>query len=256
MSRLDGQVAVVTGGGSGIGAAACRLFSAAGAAVAVIDLDRDAAERTAEAVVAGGGRAVGLGADVADAAEISAAVAAAVDALGGLDVLYNNAGVAMRGSVLDTAEEIWDRCFAVNVKGTAFASRAAVAHLSANGGGSIVNTASVAGLVGVRDLAAYSAAKGAVIALTRSMAVDLAPLGIRVNAICPGSVHTPMINDMIRKRGAGDHAAGMAVTVAKYPMGRLGQPDEIARVAVFLAGDGASFLTGSVVTADGGMTAQ
>jgi NAD(P)-dependent dehydrogenase (short-subunit alcohol dehydrogenase family) len=173
-----------------------------------------------------------------------------------VDVLYNNAGVDSRGSVADATEDDWDRCFAVNAKGTFLLSRAVVPHLIAAGGGSIINQGSVAALVGVPNFAAYCAAKGAVVSLTRSMAVDLAPKRIRVNAICPGTVYTPLMEPMLRARGDGDLEAGLAKTLVKYPIGRLGTPEEIASVALFLAGDGASFLTGSIVTADGGMTAQ
>jgi NAD(P)-dependent dehydrogenase (short-subunit alcohol dehydrogenase family) len=222
----------------------------------VVDLVAEAAEETVGKITAGGGRALPLAANVAVAAEVESAVARAVRELGRLDVLYNNAGVNSAGSVVDATEEDWDRCFAVNAKGTYLCSRAAVPHLEAAGGGAIVNQGSVAGLVAVPDFAAYCAAKGAVVALTRSMAIDLAGRRIRVNAICPGTVYTPLMEPMLRARGDGDLEAGLAKTVVKYPIGRLGTPEEIARVALFLASEDASFLTGSIVTADGGMTAQ
>ncbi|MDT4961747.1 MAG: hypothetical protein QOF87_1394 [Pseudonocardiales bacterium] len=254
--RLADRVALVTGGGSGIGLAAANLFAAEGAAVAVVDVRAEVADEAAGKIVAEGGRAIALVANVADAAEVAAAVDRAAAEFGRIDVLYNNAGVNSAGSVADAAEDDWDRCFDVNVKGTFLFSRAVVPHLRAAGGGAIVNQGSVAGLVGVPNFAAYCAAKGAVVALTRSMAIDLAPDGIRVNAICPGTVFTPLMEPMLRARGDGDLAAGLAKTVVKYPIGRLGNPEEIARVALFLASDDASFVTGSIVTADGGMTAQ
>jgi NAD(P)-dependent dehydrogenase (short-subunit alcohol dehydrogenase family) len=249
-------VALITGAGSGIGRAAAELFAAEGAAVAVVDLIAEAAEETVAKITADGGQAVALAANVAVAAEVESAVARAVGELGRLDVLYNNAGVNSAGSVADATEDDWDRCFAVNAKGTFLCSRAAVPHLEETGGGAIVNQGSVAGLVAVPNFAAYCAAKGAVVALTRSMAIDLAGRRIRVNAICPGTVFTPLMEPMLRARGDGDLEAGLAKTVVKYPIGRLGTPEEIARVALFLASDEASFLTGSIVTADGGMTAQ
>jgi NAD(P)-dependent dehydrogenase (short-subunit alcohol dehydrogenase family) len=192
---------------------------------------------------------------VAVAAEVDAAVAGTVAEFGSLHVLCNCAGVLVTGSITEVTEQEWDRCFAVNAKGTFLLAHAAVPHLIAADDGVVVNVASVAAITGMPRVAAYTASKGAVVALTRSMAIDLAPHGVRVNAICPGTVLTPMTEPMARWRGGGDFAAGLDYMTAKVPLGRLGTPEEIANVAAFLASADASFITGAVITADGGMSA-
>ena len=254
--RLRGRAALITGAGSGIGRATAELFAGEGAAVAILDRDEEAAEAAAAAISTTGAEAHPVVGDVSASDEIARAVARAARLLGRIDIVYNNAGVGSTGSVADATEEDWDRCFAVNVKGTYLTSRAAIPHLEAAGGGSIINQASVAALVGIQGFAAYCAAKGAVVSLTRAMAIDLAPIGIRVNALCPGTVYTPLMEPLMRQRGGGSIERGLEITAAKYPIGRLGTPMEIANAALFLASEDAAFVTGAIFTVDGGMTAQ
>jgi NAD(P)-dependent dehydrogenase (short-subunit alcohol dehydrogenase family) len=256
MGKLSGKVAVVTGAGSGIGRAAAVLFAEEQARVALVDVRADAVRGVAEEILDAGGKAVPIAADISVAADAARVAETTVQELGGLHVLYNNAGVNSSGDVVDGTEEDWDRCLAVNAKGTFLCSKFAIPEMEAAGGGVIINQGSVAALVGIRRFAAYCAAKGAVVSLTRAMALDLAPRGIRVNCICPGTVMTPLMETLVRERGEGDLERGMELTVQKYPLGRLGTPEDVARVALFLASDDAAFATGAVFTVDGGMTAQ
>lgn len=253
-NRLAGKVAIVTGAGSGIGKATADLFVRAGAKVVFADIRADAAAEAAAEISGADVHAVGV--DVTSRSDTEALVAETVDRFGALHVLYNNAGVDSSGDVVETAEEDWERCLAVNAKGTYLCSRAAVPAIESSGGGAIINQGSVAALVGIRRFAAYCAAKGAVLGLTRGMALDLAPRGIRVNCICPGTVFTPLMEPMLTERGGGSLERGLELTIEKYPVGRLGRPEDIAAVALFLASDEAAFVTGATYPVDGGMTAQ
>ncbi len=232
---FEGKRALVTGGGSGIGAAVARRLHADGAEVVVADLAPDAV--AAELGV----RALRL--DVRDEAQVAPAVE-------GVDVLVNAAGIGSTTSAPDTPLEVWDDVFAVNARGTFLCCKHAIPGMVERGGGSVVNIASVAALVGLRNRAAYCASKGAVVALTRALAVDHVGDGVRVNAVCPGTVDSPWVRRLVEEAGE-----SLEALQARQPMGRLGTPEEIAAAVAYLASDEAGFVTGSVFTIDGGLTA-
>jgi NAD(P)-dependent dehydrogenase (short-subunit alcohol dehydrogenase family) len=252
MGRLEGKVAVITGAGSGIGRVAASLFAAEGASVVVADVVPDQAESAVAAIVAGGGSATAVTVDVSDEAEVDAMVRTAMDTYGGLHVLFNNAGIfpGDDGGVLDTPPETWRRVMEVNLKGVWLGCRAGVPAMLESGGGSIVNVASFVALVGAATAQiAYTASKGGVLAMTREMAVEYARQGIRANSICPGPIETPLLAELLadpvrRQR-----------RLVHIPIGRFGRPEEIAKAALFLASDDASFVTGSALVVDGGITA-
>jgi meso-butanediol dehydrogenase / (S,S)-butanediol dehydrogenase / diacetyl reductase len=252
--KLAGKVALITGAGSGIGEAMARLFAAEGARVAVVDLDRSAAERVAGEVAAGDGRAMALAADVSRAADCRAMVEGAVERFGGLDVLCNNAGVGVAAVCHETSEEDWDLVLDVCLKGVFLGSKYAIPHLLARGGGVICNTSSAAAEAAVPNRAAYVAAKAGVLGLTKSIAIDYANRGIRCNALLPGTVDSPWIGKIIAQQA--DPAAQRALMESRQPLGRLGRPDEIARAALYLCSDDASFVTGTGLVVDGGFLAR
>ena len=254
--RLDGKVALVTGAGSGIGEQIARLFARQGAAVVIGDVGEAGGTRVAEAIVQAGLRARYLHLDVSDASSVAAAVRACVEGFGGLHILVNNAGIGYVGDALETDEREYEKLMAVNVKGVFLCSQAALAHMVAHGGGVIVNMASVAGQVGVSRRFAYGASKGAVIAMTKSMAVDFVKRGIRVNCICPGTIDTPFVQGYLARFHSHNRDETLASLQARQPMGRLGRPQEIAHAALYLASDEASFAMGSAMVVDGGLTAQ
>ena len=252
--RVAGKVCVVTGAGSGIGKAIAERLGEEGGRVVCVDIDESSATQTAERMAAAGSEAVARRVDVADASDVNAMVAFTVDRWGRLDVLVNNAGVNLPGLLHEVDNDVIDRTLNVNVKGQLYGCRAAIPVMLANGGGSIVNIASVNGLVSEPFLTVYSASKGASVMLTKGVALDYATKGIRCNAICPGWVDTPI--NYAHAEMLGGLSQVYASIGSFQPIGRPGEPREIAHVALFLASDESSFMTGSIVVADGGMTAQ
>jgi len=247
---LAGRRAIVTGGAGGIGRATALLLAEHGAAVAIVDRDGPGARAVAGETTAAGGRAIAVTADVTSAGDCRRAVEAAVEAFGGLDILFNNAGIIRRADVVDTTEDEWDRVMAVNVKSVYLMSRVAVPVMAAAGGGAIVNTGSGWGLKGGPRAAAYCASKGAVVNMTRAMAIDHGPRNIRVNCVCPGDTDTAMLREEARQLGEPDER--FLAEAAARPLNRLGRPLDIANAVLYLVSDAASWVTGAVLVVDGG----
>jgi NAD(P)-dependent dehydrogenase (short-subunit alcohol dehydrogenase family) len=253
MDILKDKVALITGGASGIGRATALLFAQEGAAVAIVDIDVESGESVAREIQAAGGRAIFTPCDVTSAEDCQRAVDAAVKAFGGLDILFNNAGIVRRADVLTTTEEEWDRVMDVNVKSVFLMSKYAIPHMEKRHGGSIINTSSGWGLKGGGNAVSYCASKGAVTNMTRAMAIDHGKSNIRVNAICPGDTDTPMLHNEADQLGQ-DYQAFLAES-ADRPLRRYAQPIEIARSVLFLASEAASFVTGAALAVDGGGSA-
>jgi NAD(P)-dependent dehydrogenase (short-subunit alcohol dehydrogenase family) len=253
VGRLDGRVALITGGAGAIGSATARRFLRDGARVAIADHDGAALER-ARHELSGDGDVRVVTVDVTQDASVRSLVAAVVDAFGRIDILFCCAGVLRPGTVTETTLDDWDRTIAVNLTGPFLASRHVIPVMLANGGGSIVHMASTSGVVAEPGIAAYCASKGGVVMLARQMAVDYARDGIRVNVVCPGWIDTPF-NDPAIERAGGREVLQPFIDVM-VPMGRQGQPDEVADVVAFLASDDARLMTGAVVMVDAGLTAQ
>jgi NAD(P)-dependent dehydrogenase (short-subunit alcohol dehydrogenase family) len=248
--QLSGKVALIIGGASGIGRASALLFAREGAAVAIADLNARSGEGVANEITQSGGHAIFEPADVTRATDCQRVAERALREFGRIDILFNNAGIIRRATILDLSEDEWDRVMAVNVKSIYLLSREVIPHMQKQGGGSIINTASGWGLAGGAKAAVYCASKGAVVLLTKAMAIDHGPQKIRVNCICPGDTDTGMLRVEAEQLGeANDRFLSEA---AKRPLGRVGSPEEIAQAVLYLASDASSFVTGTALVIDGG----
>jgi NAD(P)-dependent dehydrogenase (short-subunit alcohol dehydrogenase family) len=254
VERLSGKVAFITGGGTGIGRACALAFAAEGAQIALAGRRKEPLAAVTREIESSGGNALAVTCDVADRKAVEAAIARVVLHFGHLNVIVNNAGAVMVGTAEETSEEDWSRVLATNLTGTFLVSRAAIAALRKSGGGSIVNIGSYLGIVARRQRAAYCAAKAGVAGLTRAMALDHAQDNIRVNCVCPAIVETEMALLSLSK--ARDPEAARKQRIAELPLGRFGKPEDIALMALYLASDESSWVTGTVIPIDGGQTAS
>jgi len=248
--RLQGKTAVITGGGGGIGRATALLFAREGAAVSVVDMNRESGHEVAREISDFGGRASFEYADVTLAADCRRVVERTVQEFGGVDALFNNAGIIRRASVIEISEEDWDAVMAVNVKSIFFMCREVIPIMAKANRGSIINMASGWGLAGGARAAAYCASKGAVVLTTKAMAIDHGPQNIRVNCLCPGDTNTAMLRSEARQLGEAEDR--FLCESARRPLGRMGKPEEIAEAALYLASDASSFVTGAALVVDGG----
>lgn len=253
--KLREKVAIITGGNSGIGLSTSYLFAKQGACVSIVARDKTRGEKAVNEIIANGGKAMFTPCDVTQKKDCQLSVSRTIEAFGRIDILFNNAGLLLRErTLLETTETEWDAIMSVNVKGVFLMSKAALPIMLKQKSGNIINNASCYGLVGGRGLSAYSASKGAIVLLTKSMALDYADKGIRVNCVCAGSVDTPMIKTAIIS--SNNEEKTKQLFIEKHPIGRLALPDEIASAVLFLAADDASFMTGTSLTIDGGITAS
>lgn len=253
MGRLGDKVAIITGGASGIGRATAILFAREGARVMVADLDRDGGEAVAAAITGSGGEATFVSCDVTDPKETARLARATTDRYRQIDILFNNAGIAGVGSIEETGEALWDRVMAVNVKGIFLTTKAVAPYMIRRGRGVIINMSSAIAFVGLGRRVSYAASKGAVMAMTLSMAVDFAKHNIRVNAICPGTIHTPFVDRYLQESYA-DPEQGLAEISRRQLMGRLGTAEDVANAVLYVASDEAAFMTGAPLIIDGGLS--
>lgn len=250
--RLNGKVSLITGAGSGIGRATAECFAREGATVVVVDVNGDAVQATQVAIAKTGGKCLGLVVDVSVEEQVKGAIATTVERFGRLDILHNNAGISVLKPITETTEADLDKLLGINFKGVFFGCKHGITQMQTQGEGIIINTASELGLVGQPLYSAYCGTKGGVLALTRALATEWSAQNIRINAICPGPIDTPMIHAEFNI--GNDPMAEEKAVVATIPVGRLGKPEDIARVALFLATSDAEFVHGAAIVADGGKT--